>query len=559
MAGTIIGANSITTGSTSPLTVLGDLILGDDPSTLAGTVTLNDAGASITAGPGDIVFNNDLTVTAGTLAIPDGVVGAFGTVTLEGITELTATTSIIDLGTNADLIITGSITNGGNGTNLLLDCSSTITYNDTDAGQEVLPTLNVDGNRYGNLVLSDAAKTGGTASYGNDINICTNFSLADGNLNMYSNSGALRMNNPDGVVAYAANEEVEGRFVRMVNATKLDAYMFNNKMTSATFLADVNNPDSVQFNVRPGEAPNNYDATKDVDRKITVNYSGNPAAFEMELKAGYLLAEGPDAGAWTAPYTENSLRFYESDATQVEKVGTGEVYGRGDAGANLGYVALTGIGSATTAIGVVPDNDIGQFLSGNDLLLRAGPTTFYSVEDGRWTNIATWDEGTVPTQIDDAEVRTMVYVGIDGPFAGTGAGGNTTSEFAHYDLAGEGDDPAANKIIIADGYTRASLIIGNEDNPDNYVFKTAYTAGNSFINQNTKVADGPLLPVGHTFPIIAKGAYTSATDFQGLWIVPWGTSVDPLYPTSTKTASFGTYQIGNSGKINNEGVIEIGQ
>lgn len=552
--GTTVGANSITTIAAAPLTVTGDLILGEDPSTIAGTVTLNDADASITAGQGDIAFNNDLIITAGTLAIPDEAAGdPFGTVTLAGATSLAGTTSIIDLGINSNLIITGSITNGGDGTNLVLDCSSTITYNDTDADQVVLPTLNEDDHRYGNLALSGAPKQGGTASYGNDINICTDFSLADGNLDMYTNSGVLRMQDPAGTATYAANEEVEGAFERVIDfATFGGEYIFNNALTSATFEGVATNPTAFKYTVRPGIAPNNYVAASDVNRKITVDYTGNSGLFAMELKAGYLVGEN----AWAGVYTQPSLRFYEADGTLVEKVGTGQEYDRATAAANLGYVSLAGIGSATDPIGTDPDNGIGQFLSGNDLLLRAGPTTFYSINDGRWTNPGTWDEGTVPTQIDDAEIRTMVYVGIDGPFAGTAEAGNTTSEAEHYDIAGDPNDPAARTITIADGETRASLIIGNEDNPATYVFKTAFTGGNSFINANTNVTDGPLTPVGHTFPIIAKTNYNSSTDFQGLWIVPWGGSNTP---GSERTVSFGTYQIENSGKINNEGVIEIGQ
>lgn len=549
VAGTTVGANSITTLATAPLTVTGDLILGDSISTIAGTVTLNDADASITAGQGDIAFNNDLIITAGTLAIPDEAAGdPFGTVTLAGATSLAGTTSIIDLGINSNLIITGSITNGGDGTNLVLDCSSTITYNDTDADQVVLPTLNEDDHRYGNLALSGAPKQGGTASYGNDINICTDFSLADGNLDMYTNSGVLRMQDPAGTATYAANEEVEGAFERVIDfATFGGEYIFNNALTSATFEDVATNPTAFKYTVRPGIAPNNYVAASDVNRKITVDYTGNSGLFAMELKAGYLVGEN----AWAGVYTQPSLRFYEADGTLVEKVGTGQEYDRATAAANLGYVSLAGIGSTADAIGT-GTNDIAEFKSGNDLLLRAGPTTFYSVNDGRWTNPGTWDEGTVPTQIDDAEIRTLVYVGIDGPFGPTTDVNNLTSEYDHYDLAGSGDDPAARTITIADGYDRASLVIGNEDNPAGYVFKTAYTSGNSFINANTNVTDGP------TFPIAAKATFTNAANssFQGLWVVPWGGSNTP---GSERTVSFGTYQIENSGKINNEGVIEVGQ
>ena len=51
------------------------------------------------------------------------------------------------------------------------------------------------------------------------------------------------------------------------------------------------------------------------------------------------------------------------------------------------------------------------FLSTNDLILRAGPTIFYSVLSGRWSNPGTWDEGAQPGANDDAVVRHTVHAG----------------------------------------------------------------------------------------------------------------------------------------------------
>ena len=261
----------------------------------------------------------------------------------------------------------------------------------------------------------------------------------------------------------------------------------------------------------------------------------------MAIQAGYLESEKAN---WDSPYSHTSLRFYEADGTDVEKVGTGQEYGRGSAtGDNLGYVSLAGIGSTTDGIGS-GTNDIAQFMSGNDLLLRSGRTTFYSINDGRWTNPATWDEGTVPTSIDNVEIRDMVYVGIKGSFAGTGEDGNQTPEHSHYG----GDGAAANTITIAqkkavDGSPFPSLIIGNEDNPADYVFKTA-AAGTSFTNLNT---NSPSL----VFPLEdAKNTITSSNVFNGLWLIS--------LTQDSRIPAFGTSQIENSGTINNEGIIELG-
>lgn len=541
-----VGA-SVITGS-SALTVEGQLfVIGADPSSYDGAITINTGGTLATSGTGGITFNGDVT-----LEDSSAVNITTGPITVAATSDLTLSgnTSYLTMANGTNLNITGTIANNGDGTNLVLDCGSLVTYNGTQNPQLIMPTL--ASNPYGSLTLSGGEKQGDLATnYTEDVNICANFSLSDGNLDMFTNTGVLRMQDPAGTVTYAANEEVEGAFERVIDfATFGGEYIFNNALTSATFEDVATNPTAFKYTVGPGLDPNNYDDTKDVDRKITVNYTGNTGAFNMDLKAGYLLAEGPDGGAWTDPYTQASLRFYEADdAADPEKVGTGKVYGRDPAaGTDLGFLSLATIGSTDADIA----NGIALFKSGNDLLLRAGPTTFYSVEDGRWTNPGTWDEGTVPTQIDDAEIRTLVYVGIDGPFAGTSGGAddtpanNTKSEESHY---GAGV-AAARTITISNAFPaeRVALLIGNEDNSATYVFKTAYNEGSSFINANTTAG------IAFGTGIAAKNTFDATSSFQGLWVVPWlGGTPDG------RNASFGTYQIENSGTINNEGVIELGQ
>jgi len=540
---------------------------GSNITSNLGGITFNEAvtiaGASTVNvnGEGNLLFDGDLTLTSGSLIIPDGAAAdTYGSITLAGLTNLVGTTSIIDLGTNADLIITGSITNGGDGTNLVLNCASTVTYNDTDAGQVVLPTLNTDTHRYGNLVLSGNSKLGGTTTtYGNDINICTDFSLDGGNLDMVTNSGVLRMNNPAGEVTYGASseltdlEEVTGKFERVIGGSS-DELIFNNSATRLTLTAGAADLTSLTLDVRPGSHANiptagagitdGFNVLTDVNRQVRFSYSSvlaNPI-WVSKLQVGFLDAEDPTDGT--------NLRFREvKSVNETEKVATGQEITRNN-DQDFRFVSLDGIRPTNSNSLVPAPSDLALVANDAWLYLSGAATKFYSVQDGRWSNPNTWDEGTWPSANDDVQLRHMVYVGIPGPFAGTDAAGNTTPES---DATRYGADGAAAKTItiVNDiNYANASLIIANMDNGADYLFKTSATTGTSFTNLN------PTAPA-YTFADrpADKASFPANSNWaKGLWILPFygGT------PASTYTA-FGTNQIENSGTINNEGVIELGQ
>ncbi len=558
------GAGNVTVNNN--LTSSGDITTGAGDLTVTGTASLTD-GELLIAGTGDVIFNGatttsenntiqmtgtgDLTFAAaltlnGTLDADNGAAGAIGDVTFGGATTI-GLTGELQLGNGTNLYISSTLSNLGDGTNLAFNCGSNVYY--TADGQAVLPTIS--SNPYGNLFLSGGSKVGGSlagAPTNFDVFLCGDFSLSGGNFDMFkggTNSGTLVMTVADKTATYAANEEVVGSMRRTTDQTSR-TYTFNNAQTQIGLAANTENPTNVTLLVRPGTAPNDYEPTSDVNRKVNMTYTlGDPGdEFEMTARVGYLASEGPGGGAWTAPYTQASVRFYEtSTQPEREKVGTGQTPTRTAAsGADLGFVQLAGIGNvASTNL----PNDIDKFASGNDLVLAAGPTTFYSITDGRWTNPATWDEGTIPTSIDNAEIRTMVYAGIAGPFAGTLAAGNTTPEHTHYG----GDAAAANSIIIAN-IAGSAFILGNEDNPDNYVFKTAQNTGVSFANNNTNshtTAFGDGIPAKNTFT-------TSAHGFNGVWITPYGINIGQTNP-----ARLGTHNITNAGTFNNEGVVIIAE
>lgn len=544
LPGDVVGVGTINSDPTTTLSIAGGLNIGDGPSTFDGLVTLDNPAAEITVNNGDVTFDNNLTVNSGTLAVDgtgDAIVGPTSTLALVG------NTSVIDLGPSTDLVITGLITNGGDGTNLDFDCLSTVTYNGTQNPQSILPTIAT--NAYGNLAMTGGAKRSGLGN-GNNLYLCNNLALTGGNLDMYTNNGTLFMTNLAGTATYGGgtgNEEVEGKFNR-TTGTAVGAYTFNNRFTTIDLAADVDNPTSIELNVRPGVNPNNYDGARDLNRKINLTYTGNAGDFAYEMSAGYQYTDRPN---WNAPNTEASVRMYEADGVgtpdDVEKIGTGQTPTRQAAGSigNLGYVSLAGILNGT---GAVP-NGIGIFASTHDVLLRTGPTTFYTIADGRWTNPNVWDEGTTPTAIDNAELRHSIYVGIDGPFINTTGGtnevaiNNTLKEATVY----AGNVAAANQIVIAPktGTPSPALIMGNEDNGDGYVFWTTSTTGYSLTNNNL---NAPTVAYGS---LLAKSTYENvASPFNGVWLTEYVTGAH--YPTLK------TNKLLNKGTINNDGVIEVG-
>ncbi|MCO5251234.1 MAG: hypothetical protein M9949_07410 [Candidatus Kapabacteria bacterium] len=546
---TILGTDDVGTAlnvdsdAGTTLAIVGQLYTGTGTSTLDGEVEFNDVAAELIVGTGAVDFNADVDVNSGTISAATGAgevtVGSASTLTLGG------DDSFLDFAASTNLTITGDIINSGNGLNLLFACLSTVTYDGTQNPQLVMPTLTT--NSYGNLVLTNGAKRGDiAANYANDIFLCNNFALTGGNFDMFTNTGTLTMLAVAGTATYGGgtgNEEVVGSMARTMDATAA-SYVFNNRNTTIDLDADANNPTLATIEMRPGQGTTMPAWVVATDVNRSVNLTHNAAAdFDMELAVGYLFSEGPGAPLWDAPNTQASIRFHEGNAGgDDEKIGTGQVYNRtAAAGADLGQISLAGIArAANTAL----PNDLDRFASGNDVILRAGPTTFYTVDDGRWTNPNTWDEGTQPSSLDDTEIRHAVYVGIDGPFIGTPGGtdgvaaNNTLAESDHY-----GTNAAARTITIADAYANASIIIGNEDNTASYIFHTSFDGGSSFLNNNTNAPTA-------AFPYaIAKGS-ANKTDFNGLWLIN---------SLGAGTPGFGTFQIANQGTINNEGVIEVGE
>lgn len=554
--GQTVDVTSISSLATTPLDVIGTLNLGANPSSLAGTVALSAATAVINAGVGTTDFTNTLTITAGTLAAQSGD-GAVSTVDI----NLVGTTSVLDFGDNTNLVISGTLDNDGDGTNLDFTCLSTVTY-DGGVDQPVAPTIST--NKYGNLTLTGGNKVvgnAGFAGFADDIYACGNFNVNGPNLSMLTaadgtspeSGGILFLTDATKTVTYAANEEVIGSMSRATDRNTPAAYTMNNAETVLTLLVDDDdNPNEIQLYVRPGVSPQGYQASTDVNRQVRFDYlnanTGANNGFDFTAEIGYLYDESP-TGGWAGQNTQDRLRLYEADATdlptQIEKLTGGvaptpnNATGTGD----LGSVTIQNLSNAAAA---PTPNGIDLFYTGNDIVLRTGPTTFYSKNDGRWSNPNTWDEGATPTASDDVEIRHVVYAGIDGPFVGTLALNNTSPEDGLYGTA-----DAANNVTIIDadaaaGFANPALVIGNEDNGATYVLSFA----GDLINKNN--GSTTVFPFNTGADELKGKSDFSVSDFNGLWLI------NKLLTDGSNTPKLGMQNIINTGTVNNEGIIELG-
>lgn len=564
---TLTGALTSTATTPSEINIAGGLTLGLLASTLNGKVVIDRGESGVAAvlnlGDGALTLNGVIDVTNG--SIISGTTDGLLTIGATGALTLNTASSVLNIGDGRVLDIKGSATNIADGTNLLFECTSTVKYSSTVAGQIIMPTLysalNADKHMYGNLELSGEAKVGGFVSaYAADksnINICTSFKLADGDLTMNVTGPVTGYVYLDKVasdnVTYGATgtgtEEVIGGFRRKLNGAANDGtqYVYNNAKTSVAFpAADGIVPTTVggyyQLDVKKGTSPSMYESTTDVKRKITVSYTYTGMSYA--LRAGYYTSE-----LASAVTNEPILKFFEATSSAIEKV-AGSGYDRTDIpGTGMHSLTMKGIIDGSDPVEGTIEKVIAN---NNDLVLRAS-NSMISVKNGRWSNPNTWDDGRTPTSDDNVEIRTVVYAGINATnFAGsidlTGSRiDNKYPESTDYPVDGTNPTgaPAANTIKIAN-IGNGSLLIGNDDNNAAFVFKTKSQAANSFINENFDTTS----PVDLT-AIATKGA-VNATDMYGLWITGFSSG-------ATVIPAINTYQLVNKGAVTNQGIIEIGQ
>lgn len=558
----------LTTAAGTNLTVGNNFtVYGSGTSTIAGGIDVNGTNTTTLAfvGTGATVNSSAaLSVTTGLLDISVGN-GTFN-ITSTGSLSLAngdgSTGSRLNLGANSNLNIAGTFTNtDADHDNMTFDVSSTVAYTATSGTQNIVFTSDANpNNNYGNLTFSGGATKNATG----DVHTRGNVSVAGGPVEMGTNCGltgnVFYANATGGnKITYSSannDEYIRGNVRYRGTFSTGTPYTFNNAQTQVTFAVAPSTYFTI--NSQPNTIPQNnggFNVAYDLKRCVTIDYDGTNGVIST-LKVGYVGGD-KDAG-FTA--NEANLRFEEAwgtNPTDRHKVTGGAGVATNSGGLDPRYVQLV----SNPSLGLKLNNPTNggttyELAKGSNIVLTAAPLQFIAINNGRWTNPATWDEGAVPSPNDNALIRALVYAGIAGPAYGTPGPGNTTSERQHYNVP-----PAQNEIQIAHSitidngtsYPDASLIIGNEDNNDNAILTTAMsgTVGNiaaGFYNNNS-VANSP----------DNDSWNNKSTD-------PAGTnSVNGLFISNIKNAGynnvpiFGTGQITNAGTIVNYSIIEIGQ
>ena len=390
---------STTTGTFNQVAGAGDISVN-----AAGVINLNGATNTIGA---------NLSVNSGNLNLGDGTTASATTVT--GALNLTDAAGASDLAVNAvaTLNVAGGFTNNDQArTNMTFDATSLVDYQ--DGATSVITTVGT--NPYGALEISKNTAINATNSTGtnNNVEIATSFAMtgaANTNFDILgSTTGYLNLTSATaGNVTYSSNQEVVGEFRRTHTSTSGVDYVFNNASMKVNYTTAPATGTYFAVTVDPNGQTEKYVPATDIKRDINLSY--DYTAWVATVTAGYQFADVDEDNAWDVSYNESQLRFREGDASADEKVSTGSTYTRVASGAgSLGSVQLAGIQPTTAVVDGLAD---AEFKSTNDLILRAGPAIWYSVNPGRWSNPATWDEGVEPPTDAEVVIRNNVWAGFE--------------------------------------------------------------------------------------------------------------------------------------------------
>ena len=567
---TVYASGYLTSNAAAGLTCNADFTIGTGTSNCAGNITINNAAFKTTL-DGTMNLNAGATVLVENTGpnsmlnlMSTGIFTLNGTLTLQsGATNNGKLNVGYDASTPvaAELDIPGTFTNQvavGSRTNMTFAATSIVDYQGAAAQAPVANNNGIPGNPeylYGNLAFHNAGtKTPDGSMYMRGDNL----TVSGGNVIMGAaiadaNSFNLYRNNTAPTVTYSsANNDVYIRGKMRYYGTLPSGAMlkFNNAQTQVTFSTA---PTDYQLDVIPGLQPalcNDWTATTDVNRTVRAIFTGTGTI--STLRVGYISTEFTGAN-------ESRMRFFEGfDAAQPKQKITIPGFPATNSGAtDPRYVNLTG-GSGINLIAVAGGGTISEMSSNSDIIMGTS-TLFITVANGRWTNPNTWDEGIIPSANDNALIRHLVYVGIDGPAWGTsgGADGVATNNTLDENTAYPGGIAAVNQVTISSDvvsnpefpnpYPNACLIIGNEDNGANYNFHTnlsgtiaGYNAGLRNFNKMANVAGA------------GDNKNASVGDVHGLWM-------STLNNATGNVSIFGTAQIINAGTVQNNTIIEIGQ
>lgn len=504
----------------------------------AGDFSVNDGGVVNINGAANTVGAN-LTVNSGNLNLGNGTDASATTVT--GALNLTDAAGTSDLAVNglATLNVDGGFTNVDvTRTNMTFAGTSLVEYQ--NGASNIVTTVNA--NPYGQFKISKSnaaispTNSGGT---NNNIEIATSFAMNGGathNLDMLASTGGYvnMLSGTANNVTYAANEEVVGEFRRTHTATTGVDYVFNNSATIVNYTTAPATGAYFAVTSNPNGTTAMYDPTRDIERDINLSY--DYTGWVATVTAGYQASDVP--GSWLASYNESQLRFREGDATTDEKISTGSTYTRVASGVgSLGSVKLAGFKPTGNNIDGLAD---AEFKSGNDLILRAGPAIWYSVNPGRWSNPATWDEGTEPPIDAEVVIRNNVWAGF-------------VKAYDTYAIPEAHPATMATKITVQSptaAFPTPSLIIGKDATYPLADFATSITPVTGITEAGRIIVEQITAPAVELSPALLTQASLDATnkvDYVAGLVV---------YENATITA---TESLINDGVLNIGGTLGIGQ
>jgi hypothetical protein len=238
---------------------------------------------------GTATYAANVTVTAGLFNVAGGTATVQSGVTLS---LANSTNAKLQLDAGATLDIAGVLQNNLPArTNWTFDATSTIRFTSTAAGQTIPYT--VASNPYGNVYTSGGTKS---TQSGGDVVMAGNLTVESDNITVASTRvWNMTSTLPTVTVTYSgagANSEIVGKMQRAISGTGVP-YTFNNAQTQVTFTAGTL-PTTMTLAVFPQTSPNNYDNTKDVQRKVTVSWSGSNN-WTATFRVGYKESDIPPA------------------------------------------------------------------------------------------------------------------------------------------------------------------------------------------------------------------------------------------------------------------------
>jgi hypothetical protein len=419
---------------------------------LAGDVNLNSGDGSTTATLAVNAADNGTAEFGGTVTVTEGVIDIdAGTGTFSGTIALVDdVNSTLDVADNSTFEVSGTFTNARDERdNMTFAANSTALYSNT-AAQNVISSS--DANPYGNLTLTGGDK-GNAVGDETETNVVIagdfsltggNFTVDDNQANDASDARSLVMADNTQTISFDSDaEEVIGG-VRWVAGTT--GFTNGTTYTLANADASFSFPNAtgtagaagnyLELRSYPDALPRGYDADTDVDRLYQLWYDYTTWS-DITLQLSWKEA---DEGTWAADATrDETVRFWESDGpdatTDIEKIVTGvlSAYNRNQAGGtDFNTTRLAGIDPGTLPssaenVDGTPDSEFGHT---NDFVLRSGPTIFYTINNGRWSNPATWDEGIEPTSNDEAVILHTVHAGYTRTIDGFGTAEATPGALA---------------------------------------------------------------------------------------------------------------------------------